>query len=173
MNLNNYALSLGSANETWYNTGTGFDVGDELYFISALRADFNGADEPLPHLGFRGGKVFAGNDSEDPAPAGTYMLYVGWSDDPEPASFGDITTTWSLDVTSTSPGADQTIGPCLAPMSSGPNARKYWFAVRKYTIPSSGDGGGNDNVLMSPRTDIPLWITAVTGNKIAVGGTLP
>jgi hypothetical protein len=176
MNLNNHSVNIGPPTDTWYTVGTGFDPGDEIYTKTMLRTNYAAVGavyaEPLPHVGFRGGKVDAGNDSGSPAAAGTLMLYVGWSDDPDPAAFADITTTWSFDVTSANPYEEQAIGACLAPTSSGPTARKYWFAVQKYTIPSSGDAGYVGDVRLSPRVDIPLHFTAVSGNKIALGGVL-
>jgi hypothetical protein len=156
----------------WYNSG-GSD-----YDLGLMRENENAATgyPPLPalrHLGWRGGRFGSTGVGGGPyAPAGTVTVSVAYGETDAPASMADVTVLWTLDFTTT-PSGYVTIGPCLAPTSAAPAARKYWYFIRKTVTAAVGQRSIiNITPRMSPRTDIPAWFTAVTGNKIAPGGTI-
>lgn len=156
----------------WYNDGT------STYDLGLMRENENAATglPPLPalrHLGWRGGRFGSTGPGAGPyAPSGTVIVSVAYGETDSPASMADVTVLWTLDFTTT-PSGYVTIGPCLAPTSAAPGARKYWFFIVKTVDDVSGTRSIiNITPRMSPRTDIPAWFTAVTGNKVAIGGTI-
>ncbi len=167
-------VSLPIAEPTYW-----YGAGGSTYNLGLMREVPNAATgggpprPPLRHLGFRGGRFESTGPGAGPyAPAGTVTVSVAYSDTDAPASMADVTVLWSEDITTAAAGY-RTIGSCLAPLSAGATARKYWFCIVRVV---NGAIGNRSSVYgdprMSPRTDIPAWFTAITGNKVAPGGTI-
>ena len=167
MNLSRLSLLFG-AQSGWYTVG--FGLGSEEYTIGHIGqiADF----AELPHVGFRGGRLLVTLPGAGPyAPAGTLTAIVGYSETNTPADMSAITTAWSQDITTAATGP-VAIGNCLAPPSGGPTARKYWHLILKRIV-AVGNYTALNEGRVSPRTDIPLWFTSITGNRVAPGGIVP
>ena len=170
-NLSRVSLPIAEPT-SWYGDGTA------AYSLGMMREVPNAATgspplPPLKHLGFRGGRFESTGAGGGPyAPAGTVTVSVAYGDTSAPASMADVTVVWSEDITTAAAGY-RTIGSCLAPLSPDADARKYWFfIVRIVNGTTGGYSGVYGDPRMSPRTDIPPWFTAITGNKVAPGGTI-
>lgn len=166
-NLSRATLSIGVP-AAWYTTGTA--PTDINYYIGHLGkpADFSS----LRHVGFRGGRYTLGATAGT-GPAGTSILYVGWTDSANefPTDLSQINITQTVDITSLT--NNQYLGSCLPPTPvAALDGSKWWHAVVKYSNGTGGTGGFPSDIRMSPRTDIPMWFTCITGNKVAPGGII-
>lgn len=146
------------------------------------------------HVGFRGGQLtvsYRGGSAPPYTWSGFTKVRVGYSATPISApSFGTVIfeSEWyktEADYVGFSDGYHNFSPKILSlpPMLPAPTDRQpYWYMFFSYAsmgqnTPGVVDGGFGSaypsGFQFSPRTDIPLWFSSTTGNKIAPGGVLP
>ena len=143
--------------------------------------------ELLDHVGFRGGKVFLRFASTNPFSCGMYgagdlRVVIGWDHTGSPRAtgdlpanivfdsayeFGDLVNVGPVGIYLTVLELEVSLPALLSPLGT----RVNWTVASG--LQHAGDGPVSmTHANLSPRTDIPLWFFASTGNLIAPGGIL-
>lgn len=193
MNLNQRTYeSEGPYGGFWYIVDLGIypDIDIESYYRDTIQS----------HVGFRGGafitgirETFTGSGIPNTYGPGGAEYYVGWTDpdDPDPSVLADVNILWSTFIAGASivdnngpvepagsfPGEFpfsyrvEIPGPLHAPSTEDGKKMNYHLIVRRPS-PDSGGAATGEAFLwkLGPRTNIPLWFFAASGNKCAPGG---
>ncbi len=175
MNLNDQVLSSsvgGIYTGQWVYYGPDVSYDDPLYVVALIASD---------HIGFRGGKLtFTAVANYTGSASATYEIIAVrvdeyWDRWDADGTAGVVevldsgTLSWSFATLSDPPAVIEKTLAALLPADLGV---RYNFFIRYAHGGFLPIYSTSHDFQLSPRTDVPLWYSASTGNRVAPGGIL-